>query len=138
MLCLSEQGLYFFLSRSDKPAALPFQKWIAGEVIPAIRKTGTYVRANASRSPAGAVSASLLRECRIGYREGVLSRRAIYRLLGLDGLVDMDMPGSNQTANLLLEERTKGLEFYQGLAEGAGLVKSDREDLEDTYRRWKG
>jgi prophage antirepressor-like protein len=42
MAVLSEQGLYFFLGRSDKPAALPFQKWIAGEVLPAIRKTGAY------------------------------------------------------------------------------------------------
>jgi prophage antirepressor-like protein len=42
MLCLSEQGLYFFLGRSDKPAALPFQKWIAGEVVPSIRKQGYY------------------------------------------------------------------------------------------------
>ncbi|MGL4370889.1 MAG: BRO family protein [Spirochaetota bacterium] len=40
--CLSEQGLYFFLGRSDKIAAIPFQKWIAGSVIPAIRKTGSY------------------------------------------------------------------------------------------------
>lgn len=39
---LSEQGLYFFLGRSDKPKALPFQKWLAGEVLPAIRKTGKY------------------------------------------------------------------------------------------------
>ena len=39
---LSEQGLYFFLGRSDKPGALPFQKWLAGEVLPAIRKTGGY------------------------------------------------------------------------------------------------
>lgn len=42
MLCLSEPGLYFFLARSDKPLALPFQKWIAGEVIPSIRKRGFY------------------------------------------------------------------------------------------------
>jgi len=42
VLCLSEQGLYFFLARSDKPAALPFQMWIAGEVLPSIRKTGKY------------------------------------------------------------------------------------------------
>lgn len=34
---LSEQGLYFFLARSDKPRALPFQRWLAGEVLPAIR-----------------------------------------------------------------------------------------------------
>ena len=41
-ITLSEQGLYFFLGRSDKPQALSFQKWIAGEVIPSIRKTGAY------------------------------------------------------------------------------------------------
>lgn len=42
MQLLSEQGLYFFLGRSDKPAALPYQKWIAGAVMPSIRKTGSY------------------------------------------------------------------------------------------------
>lgn len=42
MLIISEQGLYFFLSRSDKPVALPFQKWMAGDVIPSIRKHGLY------------------------------------------------------------------------------------------------
>jgi prophage antirepressor-like protein len=42
MPVLSEQGLYFFLGRSDKPAAIPMQKWVAGEVLPSIRKTGSY------------------------------------------------------------------------------------------------
>ncbi len=47
MVCLTEQGLYFFLGRSDKPKALPFQKWLAGEVLPAIRRTGRYVAPSA-------------------------------------------------------------------------------------------
>lgn len=51
MLTLSEQGLYFFLARSDKPKALPYQKWIAGEVMPSIRKTGSY---SVSTAPAKA------------------------------------------------------------------------------------
>ena len=42
MLVLTEQGLYFFLCRSDKPTARPFQKWLAGEVLPCIRRTGSY------------------------------------------------------------------------------------------------
>ena len=42
MVCLSEQGLYFFLNRSDKEKAIPFQKWISGTVLPSIRKTGQY------------------------------------------------------------------------------------------------
>lgn len=41
-ICLTEQGLYFFLCRSDKPKARPFQKWLAGEVLPSIRRTGSY------------------------------------------------------------------------------------------------
>ena len=49
MLCISEPGLYFFLGRSDKPLALPFQKWIAGEVIPSIRKKGFYAIPGADR-----------------------------------------------------------------------------------------
>ena len=44
MLCLTEQGLYFFLGRSDKKAALPYQMWIAGDVVPSIRRTGSYGR----------------------------------------------------------------------------------------------
>lgn len=39
---ISEQGLYFLLGRSDKQKAIPFQKWLAGEVLPSIRKTGSY------------------------------------------------------------------------------------------------
>ena len=42
MLCLTEEGLYFFLGRSDKPKALPYQVWIAGDVVPSIRATGSY------------------------------------------------------------------------------------------------
>ncbi len=42
VLCLSEQGLYFFLGRSDKPKAQPYQIWIADDVVPSIVKTGEY------------------------------------------------------------------------------------------------
>ena len=42
MLCLKEQGVYFFLGRSDKKKALPYQMWIAGDVVPSIRKHGMY------------------------------------------------------------------------------------------------
>lgn len=51
VLCVSEQGLYFFLGRSDKPKALPFQKWVAGEVIPSIRKTGAYAVPSKRENP---------------------------------------------------------------------------------------
>ena len=42
MLTFTEQGFYFFVNRSNKPKALPLQKWVAGDVLPTIRKTGGY------------------------------------------------------------------------------------------------
>lgn len=51
MLTFTEQGLYFFVNRSDKPKALPLQKWVAGEVLPSIRKTGSYSLPGASSNP---------------------------------------------------------------------------------------
>ena len=51
VLCLTEQGLYFFLGRSDKPKAIPYQIWIAGDVVPSIRATGSYSNHNNSNIP---------------------------------------------------------------------------------------
>ncbi len=56
MTCLTEQGLYFFLGRSDKPKALPYQMWIAGEVVPSLRATGSYSMQEKPRKPAVIVS----------------------------------------------------------------------------------
>lgn len=39
---INESGLYNVILRSDKPEAKPFRKWVTSEVIPAIRKHGSY------------------------------------------------------------------------------------------------
>lgn len=39
---ISESGLYNVILRSDKPEAKPFRKWVTAEVLPTIRKTGSY------------------------------------------------------------------------------------------------
>lgn len=41
---VSESGLYALVLRSDKPNAADFRRWVTREVLPAIRKTGTYSR----------------------------------------------------------------------------------------------
>lgn len=46
MLYVNEQNLYKVIMRSDKPQAEPFQDWVCGEVLPAIRKTGGYLDAD--------------------------------------------------------------------------------------------
>jgi prophage antirepressor-like protein len=42
MLCVSEAGLYSLIFTSHKPAAKRFKRWVLHEVIPSIRKTGSY------------------------------------------------------------------------------------------------
>ena len=77
MLCLSEQGLYFFLGRSDKPKATPYQMFIAGEVMPSIRKHGVFF-------PISPIEhMSILRQ-RYGYHRQSLCGRG-HRLFAFEG-----------------------------------------------------
>ena len=39
---VNESGLYTLLLRSNKPEAKRFRRWVTQEVLPTIRKTGTY------------------------------------------------------------------------------------------------
>jgi prophage antirepressor-like protein len=42
VLIVSESGLFALIFRSRKPNAVQFRKWVTAEVLPAIRKTGSY------------------------------------------------------------------------------------------------
>lgn len=42
MLIISEPGFYKLVGRSRKPEAKAFDRWVRHEVLPAIRKTGSY------------------------------------------------------------------------------------------------
>lgn len=42
---VTESGLYDVIIRSDSESAKPFRKWVTGEVLPSIRKTGGYIAA---------------------------------------------------------------------------------------------
>ncbi len=50
MTVISESGLYCVVLRSNKPEAKPFRKWVTSEVLPAIRKTGSYSVPKAEKS----------------------------------------------------------------------------------------
>lgn len=39
---ISEAGVYELILRSNLPAAVPFRNWVCKQVLPSIRKTGTY------------------------------------------------------------------------------------------------
>jgi len=39
---VNESGIYTLIMRSNKPEAKAFRKWVTSEVLPALRKTGSY------------------------------------------------------------------------------------------------
>ena len=49
---VSESGLYKLTFRSNKPEAKAFTKWVTSEVLPTIRKTGSYSLPGATASDA--------------------------------------------------------------------------------------
>jgi len=42
LMFLTESGLYTLMMRSNKPEARQFRRWVTSEVLPALRKYGTY------------------------------------------------------------------------------------------------
>lgn len=42
MIVINESGLYHLIFRSRKPEAKRFRRWVTSEVLPALRKTGSY------------------------------------------------------------------------------------------------
>jgi prophage antirepressor-like protein len=48
---ISESGFYRLVMRSRKPVAKPFQKWVTKDVLPSIRKTGSYSLGGDKNSP---------------------------------------------------------------------------------------
>jgi prophage antirepressor-like protein len=48
MLVINESGLYSAILNSRKPEAKRFKRWVTSEVLPAIRKTGSYQTAPSS------------------------------------------------------------------------------------------
>ena len=48
---INEQNLYRLIMRSQLPSAERFQDWVCGEVLPTIRKTGTYGKTPAFQIP---------------------------------------------------------------------------------------
>lgn len=49
--CIPERDIYRLVLKSTLPSALQFEEWVVGEVLPTIRKTGSY--AAPAPAPAG-------------------------------------------------------------------------------------
>jgi prophage antirepressor-like protein len=106
MACLSEQGLYFFLGRSDKPGALPFQKLVAGTILPPIRKTGSYTVPGREQKP---IPVTRIREFRIACDKGYMTvneyRRQAFNLPPFEIDAPQERPGKGKARKAEPEEK---------------------------------
>ncbi len=62
MTIVNESGLYSLILRSRKPRARAFKRWITHEVLPSIRKTGSYVSEHISDAQRDALIDKLVQE----------------------------------------------------------------------------
>ena len=99
MLTLTEQGLYFFLCRSDKPTARPFQKWLAGIVLPSIRRTGSYsLPMTPPPAPNKPRASDLLSSLGLSEDVLMLNRSLRVRLLGIAARIALMDPEQEERA----------------------------------------
>jgi prophage antirepressor-like protein len=68
---ISESGLYSLILRSRKPEAKAFKKWVTSEVLPSIRRTGSY-----QAPPVSADTSITARLAEIAHREIVVPSSA--------------------------------------------------------------
>jgi prophage antirepressor-like protein len=94
---ISESGLYALIFRSRKPVAVQFRKWVTGEVLPTLRRTGRYIIAandppepvspeQMDRSEAWRSGLLLVREARIV--GGRIAARRAWAVAGLPDVFD--------------------------------------------------
>lgn len=57
---INESGLYRVLMRSQRPEAVPFQRWLAHEVVPEIRRNGGYIATSPEDSDVDIMARALL------------------------------------------------------------------------------
>ncbi|MEH2125275.1 BRO-N domain-containing protein [Nostoc sp.] len=74
--CVNEPGLYSLVLTSRKPSTRRFKKWLTQEVIPAIRRTGSYgTPTNTPPTPAKLNTAFAAKVAELAKRKELLSER---------------------------------------------------------------
>ena len=131
LLTLTEQGFYFFVVRSDKPKALPLQKWVAGEVLPSIRRTGMYIDPKLREGLDSAAVNSIFEE--MMRPDAQMIRRAERRGARLGVKAFLSLSRGARSFNADMYDRLTG--YYS-----MGLSYKDMSVLlgvsESTLRRW--
>ncbi len=115
---INESGLYNVILRSDKPEAKPFRKWVTSEVLPSIRKTGTYSTKSAAKKSAEELAA--------------LSTRAKAMLLNAKNRVANSLQKLYDRAGIKPEYQAQALSAFYAV-DGVNLPRIALQNVKQTY-----
>ena len=144
LLLVNESGLYRVIMRSNKPEAERFQDWVCQEVLPQIRKTGSYIPISVPPPllPSPAESLAVLREF-VNFAEdlGLLTERD--KLMAVDAARNAVFsgdqrllgPGSDSRYGFSLAERVKALGYQLPRKAEASIFPTLGKRIAAEYRR---
>lgn len=98
VVIINESGLYSLILSSKLPNAKRFKRWVTSEVLPAIRKTGTYSSKPESptfepkRTSVGEIASLLLQIRQVQKAQGTSSRKIAYTAKCLCDQFGIELP----------------------------------------------
>lgn len=134
---INEPGLYSVILRSDKPEAKEFKRWICHEVLPAIRKTGSYSTAKPSihmmklaNETEGLVKLATLFGLK-GNQALLSASSAAQRLLGVNPLeiMDIQLEAPSQQRHMTPTQIGEELEKLTGRKHSARMINNTLLEL---------
>ena len=141
MQVVSESGLYTLVIRPNKPQAKPFRRWVTHEVLPSIRKTGSYnlpkkkevlVNHNHQRiseTPGGLDIRYALDLTKVCMKPTPVGLEMLERLTGIV-FTDIDLGGDS------LEAHTNFQMFVELNCEKGDFFRVKTTELHAAYNEW--
>lgn len=123
MTTINESGLYALIIRSRKPEARKFRKWITAEVLPSIRRTGSYHTHGIN--PQGSL---FIKRTAHGYKVGSINY-IDYRLV-------VRQAGLSTTTDALYKRRVRHPEMFLFI-EATWYVRQDFMHHLRQYQEWR-
>lgn len=125
MNIVSESGLYALIFKSRRPEARAFRKWVTSEVLPSIRRTGTFSLGEVDHRTI-ASAAKLIAEAR--HLRGKEAAVKVWESMGLPEL--LPAPGDAVLNDPLIDPITDMLSWFEDRAKD-GVVQVTIQDMLD-------
>lgn len=133
MIVINEPGLYSLIHSSRKQQAKVFKRWVNHEVLPSIRKTGSYAMPGASASSAAELQAIKALSTVVGQLTWAIERIERGEVARMINRGFATMAGRQARVNYDLEQI---LNFVYGECEIGDNELVAKRDLHATYRQY--